>query len=199
MPAHAQLMSSLLAADRAVYCRGERRADGSGWVRCALDWGASSMYTCPGTIAVHTQRAVWKARECRSGGRAQRGAHVKHVVHGRVAGGVPAQRLVEGERELPRVASRAHVVRGGLRAGRRDARQASAACTQPQRGEGAIAGWRAGRGEQRTVNISRMSVTREVSQLEMSGLKACAPCAEGRKQGTHGAGRTAGREAGGGE
>ena len=46
----------------------------------------------------------------RFGGRRARGeaAHVKHLVHARDAGGVPAERLVEGCRALPRVASRAH-------------------------------------------------------------------------------------------
>ena len=76
-------------------------------------------------------------------------AHVKHEAHVRDAGGVPAQRLVEGFGELPRVASR---------------------------GEGATAGWWAGRGAvggQRTINMLFMSVTREVSQAEMSALKLC--------------------------
>ena len=43
----------------------------------------------------------------------------------------------------------------------------------PCRGEGATAGWRAGRGEQRTANVACMLVTRDVSQPEMSALKLC--------------------------
>ena len=40
-------------------------------------------------------------------GQAQGGAHVEHVAHGRDAGGVEAQRLVELTRVLPRVERRA--------------------------------------------------------------------------------------------
>ena len=50
-------------------------------------------------------------------------------------------------------------------------------------------------------NILRMSVTREVSQPEMSALKSFAACRGGRKSRAHGAGRAAGRgarEGGGG-
>jgi hypothetical protein len=35
------------------------------------------------------------------GAKGTRGAHVEHAAHGRDAGGVPAQRLVEGRRALP--------------------------------------------------------------------------------------------------
>ena len=50
-----------------------------------------------------------RARATPDWGRGARGeAHSKHVVHVRDAGGIPAQRLVEGRRGLPRVASRAH-------------------------------------------------------------------------------------------
>ena len=51
-------------------------------------------------------------------GRARGAAHEKHVEHVRDARGVPAQWLVEGQRVLPRVASRAH---GAGRAAGREA------------------------------------------------------------------------------
>eukprot|EP00964_Phaeocystis_antarctica_P117078 scaffold80909_cov62-Phaeocystis_antarctica.AAC.14 len=45
------------------------------------------------------------------------GAHVEHAVHICDAGGVEAQRLVERIRGLPRVETRAHAMRGEVRAG----------------------------------------------------------------------------------
>ena len=76
------------------------------------------------------------------------GAHVEHEVHVCDFGGVEAQRLVERRRLLPRVETRA----------------------------GRGAGWEAGGGKrrrckQRTLNISYMFVTLEVSQLETSASK----------------------------
>ena len=61
-----------------------------------------------------------------------------------------------------------HTVRGGLRAGRGDRRRG--ACSVDGRARDCRL-WGPGRGEQRTMNICLMSVTREVSQLEMSALK----------------------------
>eukprot|EP00964_Phaeocystis_antarctica_P074683 scaffold45979_cov59-Phaeocystis_antarctica.AAC.1 len=54
-----------------------------------------------------TQRAQGRAG-LHIGGRARGGAHVEHVPHGRDAGGVEAQRLVERLRVLPRVERRAY-------------------------------------------------------------------------------------------
>jgi hypothetical protein len=67
-------------------------------------------------------------------------------------------------------------VRGGLRAGRQEARRASAVCTQRAGERGCNSRYREqGAGstalEQRTLNMRFMSVTREVSQSEMSALK----------------------------
>ena len=69
------------------------------------DWGASGA----------VERVRLQNRE-QSGG----AAHVKHGVHVRDAGRVPAQGLVEGPRGLPRVASRAH---GAGRAAGRGSRE----------------------------------------------------------------------------
>ena len=54
------------------------------------------------------------------GAKGTRGAHVEHEAHGRDAGGVKAQRLVEGVRFLPSRRG-GHAMRGGeVRAGRRE-------------------------------------------------------------------------------
>ena len=87
--------------------------------------------------------------------RARGAAHGKHELHVRDAGGVQAQGLVEGLRDLPRVASRAHGA--GRAAGPEAGGRRRAAGT--------------GRGEQRTANMLSMFVTREVSQPEVSALK----------------------------
>ena len=90
-------------ASRAHGARGGLRATGGGTRRA---------------IAVRAQHAQARGRDYRFGRRGRGAAHVKHAVHVRDAGRVPAERLVEGRRVLPRVASRAHGARGGLRAGR---------------------------------------------------------------------------------
>ena len=127
-------------------------------------------------IAVHA--ACKCGRDWRLSGRARAAAHEKHAFHVRDAGGVPAQGLVELDRVLPRVASRAHSVR---RATGREVRVAANergvhAARVPGRGMRLqIGGGRKARGEQRTRNISNMFVTREVSQLR-GWLKASACC-----------------------
>ena len=89
---------------------------------------------------VHVQRVpgekVGRRRDCRLAGRidARGAAHLKHVLHVRDAGGIPAQRLVEGPRGLPRVASRAQS-RCGVGCGsgggrRRGELGAGSACTE---------------------------------------------------------------------
>eukprot|EP00964_Phaeocystis_antarctica_P045660 scaffold26294_cov60-Phaeocystis_antarctica.AAC.2 len=101
------------------------------------------------------------------GGRARGGAHEKHVVHARDAGGVEAQRLVERRRALPRVERRAY------RAGRGAAREAADDRAASSVQEGLDCRLGAGHGEERTQNMPYMFVTPEVSQLEMSALKFC--------------------------
>jgi hypothetical protein len=61
-----------------------------------------------------------------------RGAHAKHALHGRDAGDIPAQRLVERIRVLPSRKGK-HKKSGDRRAGRREgvgAAAAQAACRQ---------------------------------------------------------------------
>ena len=75
----------------------------------------------------------WRAIAQRA--RSGRGAHVKRPAHVRDAGGVPAQRLVEGPRVLSRVSSRVHTCGAGCEraVGARGRRRAIAACTQHAR------------------------------------------------------------------
>ena len=75
----------------------------------------------------------------RFGGRRARGeaAHVKHVAHARDAGGVPAERLVEGRRALPR--GRKHRAHGaGRAAGWEAARGEQLRCARSMQGEGRV-------------------------------------------------------------
>ena len=74
---------------------------------------------------------------------ARGGAHLEHAVHGRDAGGVEAQRLVERRRALPRVERRACGAGRGIRVGRREA----APRCKEREGEGSTAG------EDRTKNM----------------------------------------------
>ena len=164
-----------------AYCmpRVASRAHGAGRAagRGTREAGGGGRSRGPGPGAC-TQRAGERAATADIGGKARGGAHVKHVAHVRDAGGVPAQRLVEGRRELPRVASRAHGAGRAMRAGWREAareRGVHAMC----RGEGnhhvTADVTRTRCGEERTVNMWFMSVTREVSQLS-GWLKANADC-----------------------
>ena len=156
---------------------------------------AASRGCTRGTIAVHRWHAAERARYCRHPGAGQRGeaAHGKHGGHVRDAGDVPAQWLVELERALSRVASRAQ---GAGRAAGQEAgggaaeRGVHAACTG---GERATAGWGwhvAGRVGERTSNMLLMSVTREVSQLS-GWLNLNARCRGSRAARARGAGRAA--------
>jgi len=73
-----------------------------------------------GVVAAHKRHArEWP--DSRLGGHGHaRGAHAEHVAHGRDAGGVEAQRLVEGLRVLPSRRG-GHAMRGGeVRTGRRE-------------------------------------------------------------------------------
>ena len=134
---------------------------------------------CRGSQAGHTVRGGLRAGGGRRGGRycvysacrgegcncryrgqgARGAAHVKHAVHVRDAGGVPAQGLVELVRVLPRVASRAHGA--GRAAGREAGGGKRARLARSGQGRGLrlqISGAKRA-GAQRTENIWRMSVS----------------------------------------
>ena len=174
----------------------------SGWLKARAP--------CRGSQAGHTVRGGLRAggvgrrrgqARCARlqiwGGGARGAAHVKDLVHVRDAGSVPAQGLVEGVRVLPRVASRAHGA--GRAAGREPGgggRERGVHAVY--RGEGTRSRLGAGRGEQRTLNMRDMSVTRDVSQLR-GWLKARASCRGSQAGHTVRGGLRAGRREAAGE
>ena len=101
------------------------------------------------------------------GGQGTRGAHVEHLVHVRDLGRVEAKRLVERVRVLP---SRKAGMRRGKRCGPGGVRALGDGDAVGVHGEGPTQGCGRARAE-RTENMLSMSVTLEVSQLEMSALK----------------------------
>jgi hypothetical protein len=123
----------------------------------------------------------------KAAGRGTRGAHLKHGVHFRDAGRVPAQRLVE-HRGLPSRKGK-HEKSGDRRAGRREgvgAAAQQAGCRQRTRLWRLLAGARA----ERTMNMPYMVVTLDVSQLsgwlnadccrvERESIKRAATCRPG--------------------
>ena len=182
------MLSGWLKAD--APCRVEGRAcDAGGEVRAGrregLGCGGGTQEACTGP-------------DSRLGAKGTRGAHVEHVAHGRDAGGVQAQRLVEGRRGLP---SRREGMRcGGGRCepgGRRACGVWWRHDTSGMHGEDGPSqglGAKGTRGE-RTANMAYMSVMLEVSKLS-GWLKADADCrVEGRACDAGGGG--ASREAGG--
>jgi hypothetical protein len=117
VPAHAQRMSSLLASDKArfAFCRSRK----------------GGVFIMGGEVRAGRRERGYEAAAtaCTLGARLKacmgpghtRGAHVEHAVHGRDAGGVKAQRLVEGRRLLPSRREGTCDARGGeVRAGRRE-------------------------------------------------------------------------------
>ena len=106
-------LSGWLKAD--ARCRVEGRACDAG------GRGASREAGGPGVCGGGTTRGMHKDGPTQGlGAKGTRGAHVEHEAHGRDAGGVKAQRLVEGVRFLPSRRG-GHAMRGGeVRAGRRE-------------------------------------------------------------------------------
>jgi hypothetical protein len=88
------------------------------------------------------------------GAKGTRGAHAEHVVHGRDAGGVEAQRLVEGLRVLPSRREGMRCGGGEVRAGRREGPGCGggtqAACTGKKRPDSRLGGQGHARSAQRT-------------------------------------------------
>jgi hypothetical protein len=156
-------LSGWLKAD--ARCRVEGRACDAGGERWEPGGGRAW-----GVVAAHKRHARGEGPTQGLGAKGTRGAHSEHVVHGRDAGGVEAQRLVEG-RPLP---------------SRREGMRCGGEMYEPGGGR-APGWWRHTRGmhgakarlkalgprarAERTKNMLLMSVTLEVSQPEMSALK----------------------------
>ena len=123
MSAHAQRIASLLSADKeSVFCRESKGGHACGAVRAGLQAGRRQ--------AVGDRAAHAACREGRHTAdiwvRARGGAHAEHPDHFCDAGGVPAERLIERRRALPRVERGAYSdMRCEVRAGRREAREAT--------------------------------------------------------------------------
>ena len=108
--------------------------------------------------------------------RARGGAHVKHAAHVFDAGGVEAQRLVEGRINLRESKGDAYDAgRSATATGSTRARVAAQAANA--RGNETAQLWRPWgareAGRERTMNMPCMVVTPEVSQLEILALKLC--------------------------
>ena len=102
------------------------------------------------TVDDRGARSVQGRARLQIGNRAREVGHPEHVAHGRDAGGVEAQRLVERRRVLPRVARRAYGVGQGAKY--REARGGGRPrCTQ-RAGEGSTGDWEqaTGRSARRT-------------------------------------------------
>ena len=148
-------------------------------------------------VAAHRRHARGEGPGQGLGAKGTRGAHVEHGAHGCDAGGVKAQRLVEGRRVLP--SRREGMLRcGGERwePGGGRAWGVMAAHKRHARGTGPIQGLGAkGTRGERTWNMAYMVVTLEVSKLS-GWLKADASCRVGGRACDAG-GRGGSREAGG--
>eukprot|EP00964_Phaeocystis_antarctica_P086599 scaffold54860_cov49-Phaeocystis_antarctica.AAC.2 len=122
-------------------------------------------------------RSVQGRARLQIGGRPRGGAHPEYGVHGRDAGRVEAQRLVEPRRVLPRVERKAYG------AGRGAAREMGGGgrprCTQRAGRGGCGCRLVAGHGVERTKNMPIMSVTLDVSKLS-GWLNADACCRESK-------------------
>jgi hypothetical protein len=159
-------LSGWLNADACSYCRVERES-----IKRAATGGPRG-----GRVWARRRRKQGAGRGPKSAeaaGRGTRGAHLKHVLHGRDAGRVEAQRLVERRRPLP-IRKGKHKKSGDRRAGTREgvgAAAARAACRQRTQLWRLLAGARA----ERTSNMLLMVVTPDVSQLS-GWLNACAYC-----------------------
>jgi hypothetical protein len=98
-------LSGWLKADALCRVEGEGMRCGGGEVRAGRREG---LWCGGGTQEACTRKGPTQGL----GAKGTRGAHGEHVVHVRDAGGVPAQRLVEGRRGLPSRRG-GHAMRGG--------------------------------------------------------------------------------------
>jgi hypothetical protein len=147
-----------------------------------------------GGSGTHKRHARGKGLTQGLGVKGTRGAHLEHGVHGRDAGGVEAQRLVEGRRVLPSRREGMRCGGGEVRDGRREACGVVVARQEACTGMAGLKAWGPRARAERTLNMSLMSVTLEVSMLS-GWLKVDAPYrVEGRacNAGERGASRKAG-------
>jgi hypothetical protein len=128
-----------------------------------------------------------------------RRAHREHVAHVSDAGGVEAQRMVEGRRGLPSRREGMQCGGGEVRAARREGLGCGGGTTRGMHGDvtgmAQLKAWGPRARAERTWNMWAMVVTLEVSKLS-GWLNTDAPCRVGGRACDAG-GRGASREAGG--
>eukprot|EP00964_Phaeocystis_antarctica_P037198 scaffold21248_cov68-Phaeocystis_antarctica.AAC.2 len=178
LPAHAQRMSSLLAADKApAPCRVEKRA-----MRCGER--AALKAEAQGTHGAHLEHGT------------RGGAHVKHVQHVRDAGGVEAQRLVERIRVLRGV--KRGRVRFGARCGPNGGRALGAGGgASGAHAEGPTEGCMGPRCK-RGAHVDQALHARDAGRVEGQRLVERRRVLPRVQRRVYGAGRVAGQEAGDG-
>jgi hypothetical protein len=133
-----------------------------------------------GGVAAHKRHARGKGPTQGLGAKDTRGAHGEHEVHVCDAGGVEAQRLVEGRRLLPSRREGMRCGEGEVRAGRREGPGWWRHTSGMHVGKVRLKAWGPRARAERTSNMLLMAVTLEVSKLS-GWLKALADCqVEGR-------------------
>jgi hypothetical protein len=148
-------------------CGGGERCEPGGGRACMVWWR-------------HDTRGMHRARLKAGGQEGTRGAHLEHGVHVRDAGGVKAQRLVEGRRALPSRREGMRCGEGEVRAGRREGLWRGGGTQEACTGKARLKAWGPRASAERTQNMRTMVVTLEVSKLS-GWLKADATCrVEGR-------------------
>jgi hypothetical protein len=137
-------------------------------------------------VAAHTRGMHGNGLSQGLGAKGTRGAHAEHPAHGRDAGGVEAQRLVEDQRALPSRREGMRCGGGEVRDGRREGLWCGGGTQEACTGMVRLKGWGPRARAERTWNMSPMATTLEV--LKLSGwFKADANCrVEGRACGAGG-------------
>ena len=133
--------------------------------------GASPEARGSGVVAAHKRHARGKGPAQGLGAKGTRGAHSEHAAHVCDAGGVEAQRLVEGRRGLPSRREGMRCGAGEVRAGRREGLWCGGGTQEACTGMAQLKAWGSRARAERTENTPSMVVTLEVSQPEMSALK----------------------------
>jgi hypothetical protein len=128
-------LSGWLKAD--ACCRVEGRAHAMrGGERCEPGGGRAC-----GVVAAHKRHAPGNGLTQGLGAKGTRGAHLEHVAHGRDAGGIKAQWLVEGRRALPSRREGMRCGGGEVRAGRQEGLYGVVAARHKRHAQGPTQGW----------------------------------------------------------
>ena len=128
--------------------------------------GARRVAGGPVVAAAHKRHMHGEGPTQGLGAKGTRGAHEEHVAHGRDAGGVEAQRLVEGRRLLPSRREGKRCGGGEVRAGRQEGLGCGGSTTSGMHGGKArLKAWGPRARAVRTWNMAYMVVSLQVSML----------------------------------